>query len=122
MQIVLDDRRVDEAIADTRLGHQAWPGRVVVQLAPDLAGVDAEVLRLPPVLRSPHLAQQHAMRQHSTGMAGERRDESELLRRELDGLPSHRHSMVSYVDREVAHDQPGGRLDRVGVATVTERD
>src|SRR5437870_860600 len=72
---------LDQAVADSRLRDQTRPGGVVAELLAELAGVDAEVLRLGAVVGAPHLLEDRAMGQHPAGPPGQEGEEGELLRR-----------------------------------------
>src|SRR4051812_48273733 len=75
---------IHEAVADAGLGDEPRGVRVVAELLADLAGVHPQVLRLTAVLGTPHLLQDGPVRQHAAGIAGQQRQERELLRGEVD--------------------------------------
>ena len=66
--------RRDEPVASAGLGEQiARARRVGLELAPQLRDVDVQVVRLVPVGRPPHLAQDRPMRQQLALVLGEQR-------------------------------------------------
>src|SRR3954447_9822107 len=74
---------LDEAVADAGFGDEPGRGGILGELLAQLARVDAQVLRLTPVLRAPHLLEDRAVGEDTTGVASEEREEVELLRREV---------------------------------------
>src|SRR5207247_10960378 len=70
---------LDKAVADAGFGHQPRAGGVVAELLAQLAGVDAEVLRLRAVVGAPHLLEDRAMGQHPAGPPRQQGEEAELL-------------------------------------------
>src|SRR5437763_15106472 len=100
---------IHEPVPHPGLGDEPRRRGVVPELLADLAGVHASVLRLAAVLRSPHLLQDRSVRQHTTRIAGEQREEAELFQREVDQLSTDGHLMIRHVDDHVADCE-----DRVG--------
>src|SRR5947208_8135224 len=82
---------IHEAVPHSGFRDEPRRRGVVPELLADLAGVHAQVLRLAAVLGSPHLLQDRSVRQHSTGIAGEQREEAELFRRQVDQLSADGH-------------------------------
>src|SRR6185312_8936957 len=69
----------DQPVTDSGLGHEMRrPDRVALELVAQLLHVNAQVMRIGGVRRSPHLRQQLAMRDDHAGMLGERRQQPEL--------------------------------------------
>ena len=63
--------RIHEPVSHARLGDEVRAGRVVVELLAQVAGVDPEILRFPPVLGAPDLTQQHPVGEDTAGVAGQ---------------------------------------------------
>src|SRR4051812_29665454 len=86
--------RIDEAVADARLGDESGAGGVVAQLLAELAGVHAQVLRLGPVLGPPHLLQDRPVGEHPPRPPAEQGEEGELLRGQVHRPLAHRHGVA----------------------------
>src|SRR6266478_7869295 len=76
-------RRQLQPVADPEFGQDVGrPRRVGLQLLPQPANKDPEILDLLGLRRPPYLAQQLAVRQHLTGVGDEMAQQLELLGRE----------------------------------------
>src|SRR6266478_5063233 len=81
-------RRQLQPVADPELGQYVGrPRRVGLQLLPQPANTDPEILDLLGLRRPPHLAQQLAVRQHLAGMSDEMANNSNSLGDSLTSLP-----------------------------------
>src|SRR4029079_14011832 len=91
-----------EAVAHPRLGDEVpRPGRVGLELAPNLGHVHAQVVRLPFVLRAPYLLQQVALCEEATGVAHQLLDQSPLGGGEVDDLAVAGGARRDQIDGEV---------------------
>src|SRR4029079_19014685 len=83
-----------QSVTDTELGDESRIGCVVIELLAELACKDTQVLDLGSVGRPPHLLQDRPVSEDTTGIAGEQREERELLGRQF-------HQTVAHVQRVV---------------------
>src|SRR5262245_46107749 len=80
-------RPLSEPIAGSGLGEDvARPGRIRLELPPELRDVHVQIVRLLAVAPPPNLAQERRVCEQLAGVAGEDAEERELVRCELDGL------------------------------------
>src|SRR5262249_662759 len=74
----------EQAIADAGLGEQVLRARrVLLELAPEMRHVDAQVVRLALRVGPPHLAQELALRHDPSGVAHQRGQEPVLDRAQV---------------------------------------
>src|SRR6266508_2755426 len=94
---------VDEAVAGARLREQvARPGRVELDLAPELGDVDVEVVGLGLVRGAPDLAKNRPVREQLAFVDREQTKQRELVRRELEELAVPVDSALLEVDSQLA--------------------
>src|SRR5512136_1389298 len=75
-------------VPDSRLGeHVARPGGIGLQFPTELGSVDAEVVSLLRVVRTPDLIEQLMVRQELSGVPDQRRQQAILDGRQMDRLP-----------------------------------
>src|SRR5688572_26869440 len=91
-----------EAVAHSGLGPQvSGVGGVRLKLASELGKVDAEVVRLLLVARTPHRLQQLTLADQPAGMTGQGLQQPPLDRRKADRNTAHGDLAVDQVDGEV---------------------
>src|SRR4051812_30250123 len=99
---------LNEAVAHPGFGDEVLRTRWIrFELVSDLAHIEAQVVRLLFVLRSPHLLQQLLLRYELSAVSGEHLDDLPLSGREVDVFVTSTDFLGAEIDGEV-----GGRHNR----------
>src|SRR5689334_22537374 len=89
-----------ESVANPRFRLEiAWPFRIILDLLPERADIDTEVLNV--CLDTPHLTQDEFVGKHSSGMGDQETQEIVLARGELDLVAPYCDDPTHKVDTQV---------------------